>query len=359
MATVALTEKIQILREKSSAAGLIPGWSRLALESGAMPTQDASWSIAAADSVDAGGALSIVVVGDFEQPRAVAPLVRRGSQLELLGAEMLHEPTELLAEDDDALRELAKGIGSLRTPVVLHRLPAASPSIRALKQAFRPFGVVMARASYGHGVISLSDEWTEPEGRLSKRRASDIRRARRRAEGEGEVKIELLDPAVDEVDGLLEEAFAIEARSWKGREGTALAVDGARGDFYRRYCSSAAERGELRIAFLGIGGRRVAMQVAVESRSRLWLLKIGHDEAVKRCSPGMLLLLEVVRAAAAEGLEAVQLLGGIEPWTSMWTEDVEECVTLVAYPPGPRSLSAALGHVGAAAQSRREGRRRT
>jgi CelD/BcsL family acetyltransferase involved in cellulose biosynthesis len=101
------------------------------------------------------------------------------------------------------------------------------------------------------------------------------------------------------------------------------------------------------------------MQVAVESRSRLWLLKIGHDEAVKRCSPGMLLLLEVVRAAAAEGLEAVQLLGGIEPWTSMWTEDVEECVTLVAYPPGPRSLSAALGHVGAAAQSRREGRRRT
>ena len=359
MATVELTEKIEILREKSSVAGLVPGWARLASESGTTPTQDANWSIAAADSVDAGRPLLIVVVGDVERPRAVAPLVRRGAQFELLGAEMLHEPTELLAEDDDALRELAKGIASLRTPVLLHRLPATSPSIGALKAAFRPFGFVVARDSYGHGVIWLSDEWTQPEGRLSKRRASDLRRARRRAEGQGEVEVELLTPAVVDVDGLLDEAFAIEARSWKGREGTALALDTERGDFYRGYCSSAAEREDLRIAFLRIGGRRVAMQVAVEWGSRLWLLKIGHDESANRCSPGMLLLLEVVRAAATEGLEAVQLLGGIESWTSMWTEDVKECATVAAYPPGPGSLSAALGHIGAAAQSRREGRRRS
>ena len=217
----------------------------------------------------------------------------------------------------------------------------------------------MARDSYGHGVIWLSDEWTQPEGRLSKRRASDLRRARRRAEGQGEVEVELLTPAVGDVDGLLDEAFAIEARSWKGREGTALAVDTERGDFYRGYCSSAAECEDLRIAFLRIGGRRVAMQVAVEWGSRLWLLKIGHDESANRCSPGMLLLLEVVRAAATEGLEAVQLFGGIESWTSMWTEDVDECATVAAYPPGPGSLSAALGHIGAAAQSRREGRHRS
>jgi CelD/BcsL family acetyltransferase involved in cellulose biosynthesis len=358
MATVELTEKIEILREKSSVAGLVPGWARLAAESGTTPTQDANWSIAGADSVDAGRPLSVVVVGDVERPRAVAPLVRRGAQLELLGAEMLREPTELLAEDDDALRELAKGIASLRTPVLLHRLPSTSPSIRALKQAFRPFGFVVARDSYGHGVIWLSDEWTQPEGRLSKRRASDLRRARRRAEGQGEVEVELLTPPVGEVGGLIDEAFAIEARSWKGREGTALAIDSERGDFYRSYCSSAAERGELRIAFLKIGGRRVAMQLGVEWGSRLWLLKIGHDEAMNRCSPGMLLLLEAVRAAASEGLEAVQLWGGIEQWTSMWTEDVDECTTVAAYPPGPGSLSAALGHIGAAAQSRREGRRR-
>jgi CelD/BcsL family acetyltransferase involved in cellulose biosynthesis len=89
--------------------------------------------------------------------------------------------------------------------------------------------------------------------------------------------------------------------------------------------------------------------------SQLWLLKIGHDDAVKRCSPGMLLLLEVVRAAAADGLEAVQLLGGVEAWTSMWTEDVHDCAAVVAYPPSMGSVPVALGHIGAAVRSRRNG----
>jgi CelD/BcsL family acetyltransferase involved in cellulose biosynthesis len=358
MATVELAETIEILREKSSLAELIPGWASLATAAALTPMQDANWSMTCVDTVDAGLALFVVVVGSIQRPRAIAPLVRRGAQLELLGAEQLYEPSELLAEDGAALHELANGIASLRTPVLLHRLPAGSPSIRAVKQAFRPFGLAMARDSAPHAVISLDQGWTEPEGRLSKRRASDMRRARRRAEAEGEVGFEILSPGPGELDDLLDEAFAIEARSWKGREGTALVVDPARGDFYRNYCRSAAERGELRIAFMTIGERRVAMELAVQWGSRLWLLKIGHDEAVSRCSPGMLLLLEVVRASAARGLDAVQLLGGIEPWTSMWTEDVDGCATLAAYPPGMGSVAAALGHVGAAAHSRRDARRR-
>jgi CelD/BcsL family acetyltransferase involved in cellulose biosynthesis len=358
MAPVELTQATAVLREASDLAELVPGWTRLAARVGTTPIQDAIWSAISAETVDEGLPLSVVVVGSVEEPRAIAPLARRGSQLELLGASTLSEPSELLVDDDAALQELAAGIAALRTPVVLHRLPADSPSIRALKQAFRPFGLVITRDTSPHAVIQLDQEWTKPGGRLSSRRASDMRRSRRRAEGEGEVEVDLLTPAVSEVDELLDEAFAIEARSWKGREGTALAMDAERGAFYRRFSASAAERGELRLAFLRFGDRRVAMQLDVQWNSRLWLLKIGHDDDVKRCSPGMLLLLEVVRAAAADGLEAVQLLGGVEPWTSMWTDDVNPCVTVAAYPPGVASLSAAVGHVGTAAQSRRARKQR-
>jgi hypothetical protein len=91
--------------------------------------QESIWSVTCAETVDAGLPLAVVVVGSLELPRAIAPLVRHGSQLELLGAATLAEPSELFAEDEDALRELAAGIAALRTPVVLHRLPAASPSI--------------------------------------------------------------------------------------------------------------------------------------------------------------------------------------------------------------------------------------
>jgi CelD/BcsL family acetyltransferase involved in cellulose biosynthesis len=347
----------EVLRDPNDLTALLPGWSELAARAGGSPTQDAAWSAASATTVDDGNPLAVVVVGSLDRPRAVAPLVRRGAHYELLGAVALGEPAELLAEDPAALRELAAGVAALRAPVLLHRLPLGSPSIAALSQAFRPFGVVLTRESRPHATIRLDEGWTAPEGRLSSRRASDLRRARRRAAAEGEPAFELLAPGADEVDALLEDAFAIEARSWKGREGTALAADQTRAAFFRRYAHNAARRGELRVAFLRLGDRRVAMQLAVEWGRRLWLLKIGHDEAVQRCSPGMLLLLEAVRDAAARGLEAVQLLGGIEPWTQMWTGVVEPCVTVAAYPPGVASLFAAVGDVAGAAQGRR-GRRR-
>src|SRR3954468_18501864 len=130
MATAEVKEKI-VLRDRSSLSELDPGWSRLAAEAGTTPIQDASWSSAAAETVDAGLALAVVVIGSLERPRAIAPLVRRGRQLELLGAAKLSEPSELLAEDGDALHELAGGIAALRTPVLLQRLPADSPSIPA------------------------------------------------------------------------------------------------------------------------------------------------------------------------------------------------------------------------------------
>src|ERR671937_286481 len=40
--------------------------------------------------------------------------------------------------------------------------------------------------------------------------------------------------------GLVEEAFSVEAASWKGEKGTGLAAAPARGAFYRRYAEAAA-----------------------------------------------------------------------------------------------------------------------
>jgi CelD/BcsL family acetyltransferase involved in cellulose biosynthesis len=355
MATAEL-QNVSVLRDASSLAALVPGWIRLAAKAASTPMEDAIWSIACADTLDSEHPLEVVVVGGVDRPRAVAPLCRHGAELQLLGATDLHEPSDLLAEDAEALHTLTSAIADLRAPVLLHRLPAASPSIGALRWAFRPFGRVLTRNSSGHAAIRLDEEWTKPEGRLSSRRASDLRRARRRAAARGGLDVELLAPGPGEVEELLGAAFEIEARSWKGSAGTALAMDRRRGDFFRSFCGMAAERRRLRIAFLHIGGQRVAMELGLEWDSRLWLLKIGHDEGASRCSPGMLLLLEVVRAAAADGMEAVQLLGGIEPWTSMWTSDVERCVTVAAYPLGVSSLIAAMGHAAGTAHSWRAAR---
>lgn len=346
----------EVVEQPQDLPGLRAGWEALARSHGWSPLQDYAWSATAATTVDAGQPLAVVVVGDRARPTAIAPLVRRRGRLELLGAASAGEPADLLYTDTAALDALARALAGLRLPLLLNRLPAGSPVPGALGAAFRPPSVTVTRPAAAHAAIELDEGWTAPEGRLSARRASDLRRARRRAEAAGGLEAELLAPEVGELDELLQEAFSIEARGWKGRERTALESDPARCGFFRAYARAAAERGELRLAFLRVGGRRVAMQLGIEWRGRLWLLKIGHDEAAGRCSPGMLLLLESVRDAAARGLGAVQLLGGVEAWTSVWTDRVQECVTAAAYPAGVASLGPAVSD--AAAVVRRAAARR-
>ena len=348
-----------ILRDAGALDELRAGWEDLAMAHGSSPMQGFAWARACLSTIDAGLPVFLVVAGNPDRPCAIAPLIKRGGHLELLGASTLREPSDLLYEDTAALAAVAHAIASLRAPLLLQRIPERSPTILALSDALRPLGVAVARRTAPHGVIALHDGWTAPEGALAAGRASDVRRARRRAQALGALDVELLAPAPGELEPLLSDAFAIEARSWKGRSGTALAVDGNRAEFFRRYADEIAQDGALRVAFLRLAGERIAMQIAVESHNRLWLLKIGHDERFNRCSPGTLLLLESVRAAAADGLEAVQLLGEVETWTHMWTDVAEACVTVAGYPPRVASLVTAIGDAAVVAQRRRLARRRS
>jgi CelD/BcsL family acetyltransferase involved in cellulose biosynthesis len=192
--------------------------------------------------------------------------------------------------------------------------------------------LVVHRATNPYPATELDDTWREPERKFNSGRRSDLRRARRRAQELGEVAFELLSPGPAEVDALLDEAIAVEAAGWKGRAGTAMATDDAEGAFFRHWALLAAQDGTLRVALMRIDGRPVAMQLAAETGGRLWLFKIGYDESVNRCSPGNLLMLEVVRACAERELTSVEFLGRREGWTQLWSTVERPCVGVAAYP---------------------------
>jgi CelD/BcsL family acetyltransferase involved in cellulose biosynthesis len=180
--------------------------------------------------------------------------------------------------------------------------------------------------------ISLGERHTVPEQQLTARRRSDLRRAQRRAARLGEVSYEMLAPSPAELQPLLEEAIAVEAAGWKGRARTALAHDEMRRAFFRHYAAAACSKGILRLCFLRIGGQAAAVQLAVETGNRFWLLKLGYDEQFARCSPGSLLLMETIRHAAIRGLRSYEFLGSAEPWIRPWTDTVRPCVRLDVYP---------------------------
>ena len=273
---------------------------------------------------------------------ALVPFVRHPQKdyFELLDVSELYEPTDVLCSDTTALPLLAETIVGQGVPFLLQSLPADSRFIAPLKQALTGRGLIVCRRDLGSPVIALDSRWADPESQLNSGRRSDLRRARRRAEALGPVSVEVLSPEPADLPTLLEDAFGIEAASWKGARGSALAMDPMRGAFYRQYAEAACCQGSLRLAFLKIGTQRIAMQLEVEIANRVWLLKIGYNERFARCSPGMLLLTDTVRDAARRGLESFEFLGTPEDWTRVWTQVERPCLALHGYPFGLGSLSA-------------------
>lgn len=311
------------------------------------PPQRLSWIRACATSF--ARELRFVVVERDGELAAVAPLVAKDGVLELVGARDLYEPADFAYRDEESLASLARELTMRKERVVIPRIVAASPTVAALRRAFRGRGGLFVRPVGATPVVRLGD--VDPEERFGSRRRSDLRRARRRAEGVGEVIAEVAQPSPAEVAALLEQFSAVEAAGWKGEEGTALVNDPDRRRFFDEYARAAAAEGSLRVASLRIGDDIAAMQLAVEQSGRLWLLKIGYDERFARCSPGTLLLLETVRWASGAGLEAVELLGTREPWTRLWADEARDCVALHAYPATLRGAGSLVSD--AARQSRR------
>ena len=331
--------KTRIIDGADGLAALRGAWSRLE-HSAVSPMQQFIWAEACASILTEKGELRVVVVEEGQDLVAVAPLVRRhGSPcLEMLGVAEIGEPTDVLYANHDALRALADALADLSVPLLLKRFPMDSLLPEALKKSFRGRGVLFHRRDNSWPFILLDSSWAEPENHLNAGRRSDWRRAQRIAAGMGPVSSEVLSPAPAALAPLLEEAFAVEADRVEGKTQTAMALDPMRGAFYRQYAAAACEKGILRLCFLRIDGRAVAMQLAAESGGRLWLLKIGYDQRFARCSPGVLLLRETLRDAAARGLNSLEFLGMVEPWIRAWTSTERSCLVVRGYPFGLRGI---------------------
>jgi len=308
------------------------GWDRLA--AGAAPMQQYAWAEAFVATYWEYGEVLTVHAGPAEAPAALAALVRphAGGPVEALGVRQLFEPMDFLHSGESSLHTLALALMERREALHLPRMPADSLASEVLQRAWRGRGLVRVAPTDGYPVLALDDDWKEPERTLNAGRRSDFRRALRRAQRFGEPTFELRLPLPHELPALLEQAWLVEGAGWKGQRGTALRCDQRRGAFFRRYAAAAAARGLLRLAFMRIDGRPIAMQLAVESDDRLWLLKIGYDEHYAACSPGQQLMLYVAGAAARRGLKSVEFLGDPEPWTRFWTAAMRPCVALRAYP---------------------------
>jgi hypothetical protein len=293
-----------------------------------MPTQRHCWVRAALETINARHTECLLTFQD-----SFAPLIIRGEKLRLrFIGDRIAEPYDVLC-NEDAVEGLAAAILETALAIRFRPIAPSAPILGALQRVSRGRrSFLIEPCAWGCPYIELDGSWREPEAHFSASWRSSFRRMRRKAENMGQVTFDIVTPKLNEVRALLNEAIAVEARSWMKAAGVAMTVSRWRARFYKRFAKYAASEGILRLCFLRIEGRPVAMEYAVECGGRFFAHKIAYDESFEHCSPGTLLRLEILRRAAERGLQSYEFQGKDAPWTYIWTKTVRPMVCVNSPP---------------------------
>jgi CelD/BcsL family acetyltransferase involved in cellulose biosynthesis len=271
----------------------------------------------------------------------IAPLgVRRDwiRRLEILGTTILTEEGGFLYENTAALSELIDSVIRLKMPIFLRRLRIHSEETKVWEREIRAKRVRCLVREERLPWIAIRSKWEEFEKQISSSRRSSFRRLQRLAESKGNVTFDVVVPTSDNLDKYLNEAFEVEAASWKGKKGTAMKVDPKLGPFFREYARQTTELGEFRLFFLRVDERAIAVELNTIHANRMWILKIGHDESWSWCSPGILLMHKIIKYCFETGLEGCEFGGTDEPWLHIWANESRSAWTYRIYPRSSKGL---------------------
>ena len=336
-----MSASIEIINCSSGLASIADQWNALA-DRFKTPLLRYEWFSASAQAFCPPGKLSVAIARSGSEIVAIAPLVFNPTfgikRLELLGTSVLGEPSGFLYKDKESLLDLLHNCLSYRKPVFFRGLSSDSQEFEYLKNESNHRFRYTKIDSFASPWIPIETGWDEYYATISADRRSTFRRMEKRAKQLGEIKYEIIAPKPEELSTLLPEVFQIEMASWKSRVGTALQTHALLGNFFSLYSKDMAKLGMLRIAFLKIGGKAVAAQLLVEYANRLWVFKIGYDEAYSRCSPGSLLMNEVIHYAFDKKLEAFEMLGTNQAWLNVWPNKLHEYQNYRLYPIAPGAL---------------------
>ena len=141
------------------------------------------------------------------------------------------------------------------------------------------------------------------------------------------------NPAERVVDQLAE----VELRSWKAREGNLKISSELGREFYHRFMSYFAKRGELDLWRADGSDKLLAFLVNFRFGGKIYHYNTCFDEAAGPISPGMLMHAEAIQDAFALGLSEYDFLSGDEPYKERWCSGRRDILHLALFHGSPRS----------------------
>jgi CelD/BcsL family acetyltransferase involved in cellulose biosynthesis len=334
-----------VLTISGDVAGSVEAWEALAERVDAPPFLRPGWFMPWWTAFAPGGA-AVACLYDRGELEAVLPLVRRRSRLS--AAANYHTPWFApLASRPDAATELLAGVLGRASVAELTMLdPPTRDAVHSAAGAARR--ALIERPLTRSPYVLLDGDWEGYRRSLKKGHRKEVGRLERRLAESGSVTFEV-HRGGDELDERLEEVFAIEGTGWKASAGSAMASNAATRDFYTAVARWAADMGWLRLAFLRLDGRPIAVDYALAHAGVWHALKGGFDPGFARFGPGMLLVGRTLEDASAQGIRRFELNGDDDSYKLKWTDQVSPRVWVGAYDKSPQ---ARLHHAGAVARQR-------
>lgn len=322
-------EQIEWVTDRNRLAALSDAWDRLT-GGDIPPFGDHAWFTAWWEAFGSDRALRACLLWRRDELCAALPLAAKRSRLRSLANS--HTPTFLgPARDDEALEAVIDATFDAQSAeLTIDALRSFDPLHEAFSRASaRRHRVLLQERAHRSPQVELNGDFR----RYSFERGSrlkNISKQGRKLAREHAVRFRFASPD-DDLDAELQRAFALEASGWKGRAGTAILSNPQTASFYTALARAYHARGELRLAWLNVDDAPAAFIFALLRNGRVYGLKAGYDERLRRYSPGLLIVLRTIERCFELGLASYELMGADEPWKAYFANAAVEHVRLRSY----------------------------
>lgn len=301
------------LTTASRLIALRPQWEAL-LERMASdnPYLHPAWILPWWDTFGADHTMSAIAVWDDDTLVGLAPLMITpgrharlpATQLQFIGIPQT-DRADVLATPDRLEDVIESVLEALQQPaprwdvLTLREVPDFSPTLPVLRRLVTARGWALHERVCAHVPVLQVDR---PYEELRKTFKSNIKKQtqskRNRLKRRGEVTVVHRCSTPEEVEADLGTIVDLEARSWKGRENVGITRTEAQRTFLKATLRQFARTGAADLAFLQVDGTPIAYHLGFRQRGRYYNYNAAFDPEWSDCSPGTVLMDEIIRGAA-------------------------------------------------------------
>ncbi len=297
-------------------AQLQPEWARLLeRQPDPVPFQHPAWQRVWLEVFQDGRDLLLFSARDGDELVGVAPLLRDGDSLTLVGHYSICDYMDFVVAPDRC-RDVFDAILTTLTKedwsqLDLRGLRDGSTTLTELAAVAESAGLTVEREEEAVAPrVELPGDWEEYVSSLAKKNRHELRRKLRNLQGEGDLQLQTYTSREDvEAHLPILLRFMVDSRQDK-----ANFMSEQMGLFFHKATQALAEEGLLSLYELELNGKPVASVLCFDQGGQLYLYNSGYDPEYARMSVGVASKALCVQAAIEEGKHCIDFLRGDEEY---------------------------------------------